>query len=103
MSELLDAVGQAADQNVDQMHSAETLPGAIGTGQQLLRDDFAVAKLRRRQAVVAIAALGGLGMFAKISEQADAAAFGRFGKANQSFELADRDPLERFGACGLLY
>jgi uncharacterized RmlC-like cupin family protein len=27
-----------ADQHVDQMHGAEALPGAIGAGQQLLRD-----------------------------------------------------------------
>ena len=55
--ELRDALGQAADQHVDQVHGAETLPGAIGAGQQLLRGDLAVAELRRRQAVVAIAAI----------------------------------------------
>ncbi len=38
------------------MHRAEALPGAIGAGQQLLRGDRAVANVRRRQAVVAIAA-----------------------------------------------
>ena len=38
MPELLDAFGQAADQNIDQMHGAKALSGAIGTGQQLLRD-----------------------------------------------------------------
>ena len=59
MTELGDAFGHSADQNIDQVHRAEPLPGAIGAGQQFLRDHLAVAKLRRRQAVVAIAALGG--------------------------------------------
>ncbi len=57
MSELRDLLGQAADQHVDQVHGAETLSGAVGAGQQFLRGDLAVAKLRRRQAVVAIAAI----------------------------------------------
>ena len=33
MPELRDALGQAADQHIDQVHGAETLPGAIGAGQ----------------------------------------------------------------------
>ena len=37
----------AADQHVDQMHGAETLTGAIGAGQELLRDDLAIANKRR--------------------------------------------------------
>src|SRR5258708_39616333 len=59
MPELLDTIRQPADQNIDQMHGAETLTGAIGAGQQFLGDDLAVAHDGWRQAVVAIAAAGG--------------------------------------------
>jgi hypothetical protein len=39
------------------VHGAKTLPGAVGAGQQFLRWDFSVEHSRRRQAVVAIAAI----------------------------------------------
>src|SRR3954451_24199033 len=94
MPELSDALGHAADQHVDQMHGAKALPGAVDAGQQLLRDDFSVADLWRRQAVVAIAAAGRLKHFAEIAEQAASAARRGLGQANQRIELADRDALE---------
>ncbi len=102
MAELGDALGQAADQHIDQMHGAKTLPGAIGAGQQLLRGDLAVAKLRRRQAVVAIAATGGGRFLAEITEQAAAPAARGFRQRHQRIELADRDALERIRAGGLV-
>src|SRR6202171_5740139 len=74
MPELLDAFSHAADQDIDQVHGPKTLPGAIGAGQQFLRDHLAIAQLRRRQAVVAIAALDGREGLAEISEQAGAPA-----------------------------
>ena len=96
MPKLFDAFGRTANQDIDQMHRPETLPGAIGAGQQLLRDDFAIAKQRRRQAVVAIAAFGGVEVFAEIAEQAGAPAIRGFGQTDQRVEFADRYPLERF-------
>src|ERR1019366_10335451 len=102
MAELLDAFGQAANENIDQVHRPKTLPGAVGAGQQLLRDDLAVANDRRRQAVVAIAAFGGAKGFAEISEQAGTPAVGGFSQTDKRVELADRHPLERFRAAGLV-
>src|SRR3984893_19073655 len=74
MPELFYPLGLAADQHIDQVHRSKTLPGAIGAGQQLLRDDLAVAQGRWRQAVVAIAAFFELKRLAEIAEQAGAAA-----------------------------
>src|SRR6202165_1893806 len=51
MAELPDALRHAADQYVDEVHRPKTLPGAIGAGQQLLRDDLAIANRRRRETV----------------------------------------------------
>ena len=102
MSELRDLLGHAADQHVDQMHGAKTLPGAIGAGQQLLRGDLAVAKLRRRQAVVAIAASAASDFLAEITEQTAAPAARGFRQRHQRIELADRHPLERVGAGGFV-
>src|ERR1700680_2168221 len=94
MPELLDALRRTADQDIDQMHRAKTLPGAVGASTKLLRDHVAVAQDRRRQAVVAIAAFGGAGPLAEISEQPGAPAVGGFGQPNQRLQFADRDPLE---------
>ena len=102
MPELLDALGHAADQNIDKVHGPKALPGAIGAGQQFLRDDLAVAQLRRRQAVVAIAAFWWLERLAEISEQAGAPAVRGFGQTDQRLQLGNRDALERFRAGGLL-
>src|SRR3954471_13222142 len=102
MSELLDAVGRPADQDIDQVHPSEPLPGAIGAGQQLLRDDLAVGETRRRQAAVAIAALGSRGGLAEIAEQALTPAAGGFSEGDQRVELADRYPLVRLGTVGLV-
>ena len=102
VAELRDALGQAADQHVDQMHGAETLPGAIGAGQHFLRGHLAVAKLRRRQAIVAIAAIAAINGFAEIAEQAAAPAARGLGEADQRVELADRHALERVGAGGFV-
>src|ERR1700682_1923367 len=93
MSELFDAFRLAPDQDIDQVHRPKTLSGAIGAGQQFLRDDFAIAKLRRRQAVVAIAAFGGAERFAEISEQAGAPAVRGFGEPAKRVPPADRPPL----------
>src|ERR1700682_5955589 len=102
MPELFDAFRLAPDQDIDQVHRPKTLSGAIGAGQQFLCDDFAIAKLRRRQAVVAIAAFGGAERFAEISEQPGAPAVRGFGETDKRLQLADRHPLERFRARGLL-
>ena len=102
MSELRDALGHAADQHVDQVHGAESLTGAIGAGQQFLRGDLAVAELRRRQAVVAIAAIVAGNRFAEIAEQAVAPAARGFRQRHQRIELADRHALERVGSGGFV-
>src|SRR5437667_12627037 len=102
MPELLDALGHAADQNIDQVHGPKALPGAIGAGQQLLCDDLAVAQLRRRQAVVAIAALWWLKRPAEISEQAGASAARGFGQTGQRRQRGSRGAPERFRAVGAL-
>src|SRR5260370_37724850 len=83
MAELLDAVGHAADQDIDQVHRPKTLAGAIGAGQQFLRDHLAIAQLRRRKAVAAIATFGGAERLAEISEQAGAAAARRSGQSDR--------------------
>src|SRR5712672_4839799 len=93
MPELLDPLRHAADQNIDQVHGPKALPGAIGAGQQLLRDDLAVAQLRRRQAVVAIAAFWWLKRLAEISEQVGASAVRGFGQTDKRLQLGTRDAL----------
>src|SRR5258707_11147195 len=70
MAKLPDAFSHAADQDIDQVHRPKALPGAIGAGQQFLRDHLAVANARWRQAVVAIAAFRSHRRLAEISEQA---------------------------------
>src|SRR3954466_8673858 len=72
--ELLDALGCAPNQDIDQVHRAEALSGPIGAGQQFLGDDLTVTKLRRRHAVIAIAASDISRRFAEVSEQPGASA-----------------------------
>src|SRR5258707_1894992 len=102
MPELLDAFGHAADQNIDQVHGPKALPGAIGAGQQLLREYLAVAQRRPRQPVDAIASFWWLKRLAEISEQVGTSAVRGFGQTDKRLQLGTRDALERVRAGGLL-
>ena len=96
VAELRDLLGHAADQHVDQVHGAEALPGAIGAGQQLSARRPCRPKLRRRQAVVAVAARLRRDVLAEVAEQARCAGSRAVShSAEQRVELAARHALER--------
>src|SRR5206468_7800078 len=76
--------------------------GTIGAREQLLRQYFAVARPRRGQAVVAIAATLAMHGLAEIAEQPLAPALCGFRETHQRIELADRDPLELVRCGGLV-
>ena len=76
------ALGVAAQQNIDDMHGAKTLAGAIHAGQGLARRFGAIPHLRRIKAGIAIAAA--LGGFTEIGQQAHAAAGGALAQAKRT-------------------
>ena len=99
MPQGLGALGVAPQQHINDVAGAEALPGAIYRGQGFLRQFCAVEGDRRVKAIVAVAAWHG--GFAKIRQQAYAAATSALGQTHQGIEFLLRDTLERIGPLGL--
>src|SRR5260221_12619018 len=90
VAELADALTHLADEDVDEMGDAETLPGAEDRRQCLLRGDDAVPHADRGQTIVAIAAARMIAL-AEIAEQPLAPAAGGLAEHDQGVELMALD------------
>ena len=92
VAELAHLGGVGTAQYVDQVRGAEALAAAVDTGQRLACGIGGVPGLWWVQAVVAVAAIAGMGL-AEIGQQGLPAAGGGFAIADQGIELGVFQPL----------